>query len=133
MNILDFLTPKYETHFYLSTITLRQAFEKFTIHKYSVMPLIDSEGKYVTTISASDLLEASRVPRMTLKASEKIKVGDIIVSRPYQSLTIDSTIEQVYDLLLDQSFIPMVDSNGIYMGIIKRKTFLRAFKNKILS
>ena len=131
MNILEFLTPKYETHFYQSSITLRQAIEKFTIHKYSVMPLINEEGKYITTISASDLLDAFKEKKLSLKTAEKINVSEIDISRPYKSLTIDSNLNDVYDLLLEQNFVPMVDSEGIYMGIIKRKTFLIAFKSKL--
>lgn len=56
MNIFNFLTPKSETFYLSDQSTIRQALEKFDYHKFSIVPLLDEEGHYVTTLSEGDLL-----------------------------------------------------------------------------
>ena len=47
MNILFFLKPKAEVAFVYDYHTLRQAMEIMEYHKYSSIPMINREGKYV--------------------------------------------------------------------------------------
>ena len=56
MNIFTILTPKSQTEFIEYDSTIRQALETFDFHKFSVVPLIDDEGKYVCTLSEGDIL-----------------------------------------------------------------------------
>ena len=46
VNIMSFLTPKDETYYIDADSTIRQALEKCDYHKFSVVPLVDAEGKY---------------------------------------------------------------------------------------
>ena len=50
MNIFNFLTPKSETFYLSDQSTIRQALEKFDYHKFSIVPLLDEEGHYMTTL-----------------------------------------------------------------------------------
>ena len=56
MNILRFITLKQDVACLYSDYTLRQALEKMEYHKYSAIPIIDREGRYVGTITEGDLL-----------------------------------------------------------------------------
>ena len=56
MNILFFLKPKSEIAFIHKEDTLRQAIEKMEYHKYSSIPMINIDGKYVGSITEGDLL-----------------------------------------------------------------------------
>lgn len=56
MNILFFLTPKSEVEFVYEDYSLRQTLEKMEAHRYSEVPVINREGKYVGTITEGDLL-----------------------------------------------------------------------------
>ena len=56
MNVFEIITPK-ELTFYLYVDTnIKEALDIFEVHKYSVLPIIDSEGSYITTISEGDIL-----------------------------------------------------------------------------
>ena len=55
-NIFSFLTPKASTQYLLDTFTIRQALEKFDQYKFAVVPVLDKEGNYLTTISEGDIL-----------------------------------------------------------------------------
>ena len=50
-SIFTFITLKKDTHYLESDSTIRQVLEKFDFHKFSVVPLLDATGKYVTSIS----------------------------------------------------------------------------------
>ena len=56
---------------------------------------------------------------------------DIEKYRPYKSLDITCTLEEVVKLSLEQNFIPMVDGRGMYIGIIKRKEILLFLMKKV--
>ena len=51
MNIAFLLQPKSDTAFLYDDFTLRQGLEKMRHHGYTAIPVIDREGKYITTIS----------------------------------------------------------------------------------
>ena len=56
MNILFFLTPKSDVAYIYDNYSLRQVLEKMEYHKYSCIPVIGVDGKYVGTITEGDLL-----------------------------------------------------------------------------
>ena len=56
MNILFFLTPKSEVAYIYAEESLRQALEKMEFHKYSAVPILTRQGRYVGTLTEGDLL-----------------------------------------------------------------------------
>ena len=124
-NILAFLTPKSETLYLDSDSTIRQTLESFDYYKYSVVPLLDEEGKYITTISEGDILRYIKNDAyFDIRIAESVKVEQIEKYRPYKALTIFSIAEEVIKLSLEQNFIPIIDGRGVYIGIIKRKSII---------
>ena len=51
MNILFFLTPKSDVAYIYDNYSLRQVLEKMEYHKYSCVPILNKEGKYVGSIT----------------------------------------------------------------------------------
>lgn len=124
-NILAFLTPKSETLYLDSDSTIRQTLESFDYYKYSVVPLLDKEGKYITTISEGDILRYIKNDAyFDIRIAESVKVEQIEKYRPYKALTIFSSAEEVIKLSLEQNFIPIIDGRRAYIGIIKRKSII---------
>ena len=125
-SIVSLLTPKKLTFYLLETSTIRQALEKFDAHKFSVVPLINEKGEYVGTLSEGDVLRyIKNNANFNLAEAENIKVNQIEHYRPYQSLKIDALMLEVFSLSMEQNFVPIVDDNNIYIGIIKRKEIIR--------
>lgn len=124
-NILAFLTPKSETLYLSNVSTIRQILESFDYYKYSVVPLLDEEGRYITTISEGDILRYIKNDAyFDIRIAESVKVEKIEKYRPYKALTIFSTLEEVIKLSLEQNFIPIIDGRGAYIGIIKRRSII---------
>lgn len=125
MNIFKFLTPKNQTQYLLYNCTIRQALEKFDYYKFTTVPLIDEEGKFVTTLSEGDILRYIKNDSdFNIIEAESQTIDKIEKYRSYQALKVDTPISVIIKLSLQQNFIPIVDDRGIFIGIIKRKAII---------
>ena len=125
MNLFNFFTPKNETFYLQANSTVRQALEKFDAHKFSVVSLVDEDGKFVGTISQGDILRfIKNVYNFDIGKAESIKISEVEKYRPYKPINVESSIDEAIVLALDQNFVPIIDDRGIYIGILKRKTIL---------
>lgn len=132
MNLFDYFTPKSETFYLDSDATIRQALEKFDYHKFSVVPLVAQDGKFVSTVSDGDVL---RYIKNHAGFDQEIAETELVINieryRPYSPCTTNVPLDEVMRLALDQNFVPVIDDRGAYIGIIKRKTILNyLYKNQ---
>ncbi|MGN1262117.1 MAG: CBS domain-containing protein [Candidatus Enteromonas sp.] len=132
MNIFPFLTLKSDTKFLIDTCTLRQALEKMEFYRYSVIPLLDENGRYIGTLSEGDLLRyVKKDLDFDSTKGEDVPISDIPRYRSYKPLSMESTLEELIELAMEQNFIPMVDDRGVFMGIIRRRTLLEYCKKEL--
>ena len=122
MNILFFLKPKSELAYIYDYHTVRQAMEVMEHYKYSCVPILDKDGKYKGTITEGDLLWGlKKENKMNMKAAEDISVMKIGRRNDYQCVMGTSKMEDLIDRAMEQNFVPVVDDNEIFIGIVKRK------------
>lgn len=132
MNIAFFLTPKNEVIYEYLDATMRQVIERMEHHGYTSIPLIDRDGKYVGTLTEGDLLwKLKNTPELNFKNSVNIKVTDIPKRRKHKSVSINSDVESLISLATTQNFVPVVDDEGICIGIIKRSDIINYCYNEI--
>jgi CBS-domain-containing membrane protein len=132
MNIAFFLTPKNEVVCESCEATMRQVMEKMEHHGYTAIPLIDKSGKYVGTLTEGDLLwKLKNTPDLNFKNTECVKVKEIDRRVSHKSVSINSDIENLINLAINQNFVPVVDDNGIFIGIIKRSDIINYCYNEI--
>ena len=123
MNILFFLKPKSETEYIYTDDSLRQVLEKMEYHRFSAVPMIDREtGEYVGTITEGDLLiEIKNRFDLSLKDAEDIKITDIPRRRDNKPVDADANMEDLFQTVMNQNFVPVIDDKRHYIGIITRK------------
>ena len=125
MNIAFFLTPKNEVVCDSVESTMRQVIEKMEHHGYTAIPLIDKYGKYVGTLTEGDLLwKLKNTMNLNFRNTETVKVKDIPRRVKHKSVTISEDIESLINLAVNQNFVPVVDDEGIFIGIIKRSDII---------
>ena len=125
MNIAFFLTPKNEVVCESVESTMRQVIEKMEHHGYTAIPLIDKYGKYVGTLTEGDLLwKLKNTMNLNFRNTETVKVKDIHRRVKHKSVTISEDIESLINLAVNQNFVPVVDDEGIFIGIIKRSDII---------
>ena len=122
MNILFFLTPKSDVE---ETDTMRQVLEKMEHHGYTAIPLLSVEGKYIGTITEGDLLWFLKDRNFPdLKLLEDMPITSIERRRDNQAVKIDESMENLFDKVMNQNFVPVVDDKRVFIGIVTRKDVL---------
>ena len=126
MNILFFLTPKSEVAYIFENETLRQTLEKMEHRKFSCIPLLSPDGKYTGTISEGDLLWGmQRLEISDLKEAESVPIMAIPRRANYKPVHINSDMEDLVDRAINQNYVPVVDDQGFFIGIITRKAIIK--------
>ena len=132
MNILFFLTPKSEVAYIYEDYTIRQALEKMEYHRYSSIPIINKEGKYVGTITEGDLLWTLKNDFfLDLRAVEDISITHVKRRKDNRPVFIDANIEDLISTAMNQNFVPVVDDKDTFIGIIKRRDIIEYCYDKI--
>ena len=125
MNILFFIKPKSELAYIYDYHTLRQALEIMEYHKYSSVPILNKEGKYVGSITEGDLLwSLKKWNILNLKDAEDISIMKVERRLDYQCVTAKSNMEDLIGKAMEQNFVPVVDDQKKFIGIITRKTII---------
>ncbi|SDF52492.1 CBS domain-containing protein [Sporomusa acidovorans] len=131
MNIAFFLIAKKETVYLPFESTMRQALEKMEYHHYTAVPLVDSEGKYAGTLTEGDLLwKLKNTPELTFSDTERILIKNIPRRMVNTPVHISEEIENLLSLAVIQNFVPVVDDNEIFIGIIRRREIIEYFVRK---
>ena len=126
MNILFFLTPKSKVAYIFENETLRQTLEKMEHRKFSCIPLLSPDGKYTGTISEGDLLWGmQRLEISDLKDAESVPIMAIPRRANYKPVHINSDMEDLVDRAINQNYVPVVDDQGFFIGIITRKAIIK--------
>lgn len=125
MNIAFFITPKADVIYENSTNTMRQALERMEYHTYTAIPILDDKGRYVGTLTEGDLLwKLKNTPDLDFKNTSKIKISDIALHTKVNSVHINSNIEDILTTAMNQNFVPVVDDNNVFIGIVKRSDII---------
>ena len=125
MNILFFITPKSEVAYIYDDYTMRQALEKMEYHRYSAIPIINKDGEYVGTITEGDLLwTLKNNMNLNLRLIEDISISDIKRRMDNKPVSINADIEDLISKSMNQNFVPVIDDQNIFIGIIKRRDII---------
>lgn len=126
MNILFFLTPKSEVAYLYDTDSFEQALKKMKSHRYSAIPIIAKKnGRYVGTLTEGDLLWSIREnENLIRKGMEKLSVMEIERHRDNEPVEADADMEDLINKAVNQNFVPVVDGDQCFIGIIKRKDII---------
>ena len=120
-----FLKPKVEIAYIYDYHTVRQALEIMEYHKYSSVPILNREVKYVGSITEGDLLWGiKKLGIMNIKGAESISVMKIERRLDYQCVNAESKMVDLIDRAMEQNFVPVTDDQQNFIGIITRKDII---------
>ena len=125
MNVPFLLSPKINTAYLESNMTVRQGLEKFKVHGYSAVPVLDSDGHYFGTVSEGDFLRfILQDGAVDLRVMENVKICDIIRRDFNPPISIDASLDDSLAHLMDTNFAPVVDGRDCFVGIVTRKSVI---------
>lgn len=132
MNISFFLTPKNEVIYEKLSSTMRQAIERMEFHTYTAIPILDNKGRYAGTLTEGDLLwKLKNTPNLNFENTSKVKISDIHMHVVNNPVHIDADIEDLISTSIRQNFVPVIDDNNTFIGIIKRSDIIYYFYNNM--
>lgn len=105
---------------------MRQAMERMEYHRSTSVPLIDDNGKYVGVLTEGDLLwKMKNTPSLTFMNTDKIHLDEIERHTQNNPVSINAQMENLIIRASEQNFIPVVDDNEIFIGIVRRSELIR--------
>ncbi len=132
MQISDFMYPKHKVAYIVSSATMREAVEMLEHHHYTAIPVVDGEGKYAGTLSEGDLFwKMKYTPGLCFDNLDIVKVNEIKRRIHNESVAVNAHLEDMLHLAADQNFVPVVDDNQIFIGIIRRKDIIEYYTSNI--
>ena len=128
MDISAFLKPKNEVILTYDDQSIHDALETMEKSRYTSIPIISRDGRYVGTLTEGDLLwEIKNTAQFNIKKAEKILVGQMHRLRDYESIHISENIDQLIIKASNENFVPVINDSGLFVGIVTRKTLLDYF------
>ena len=123
MNLAFFLTPVAEVAWLPVDTTVGEAIEAMRAHRYTAVPLLDPDRRYVGTLTSSDLLhwvaQAGALDR---------RLSEVPRALENRAVGIDTDVRAMFAVAEDQNFVPVIDSRGVMMGIVTRKAIITFFE-----
>lgn len=108
------------------TNSLEHAFLVLTNIGYSRIPVVDRKEKLVGSVSLSMVVEVM----IDTESINPDKLSEVLVSdvmdKEVKSLKQPFEIEKILNLLVDANFVPVVDDDGVFKGIVTRKEILKS-------
>ena len=120
-----FLTPAENLAVLIDSHNADHAILLLSQMTYTRVPVVTDEKEFVGTIGLRDILAYQMEQGLSQESMADTDIvhmtkKDVAVVEPDYSLT------DVLHKLVDESFLPVVDEEGIFQGIITRKSILKA-------
>ena len=126
MNVISLLTPKAQVAYLYEDFTIRQGLEKLRARGYTAIPVLDRSGYYVGTVSEGDFLwHILDWKDNSLRAKEKLPLSRVLRPGFNPAVRVDVTMDELLERCMRQSFIPVVDDRGAFVGIVTRQNIIR--------
>ena len=120
-----FLTPAENLAVLIDSHNADHAILLLSQMTYTRVPVVTDEKEFVGTIGLRDILAY----QMEQGLSQEVMADTDIVHMTKKDVAVvapDYTLTDVLHKLVDESFLPVVDEDGIFQGIITRKSILKA-------
>lgn len=132
MDIKSFLYPKNEVSYITTSSNMKEALDKLEACHYTAIPILDDNGVYFGTLSEGDLLwEMKATPGLDFDTMHKIPVVSIKKRMKIECVTIGADLDDMLALAADQNFVPVVDDDRVFLGIIRRKDIIEYYTRNI--
>ena len=128
MNVLFLLTPKENVSYVSESDTMLQVLDAMEEHGYTAVPLLSRDGKYIGTLTEGDLLWTLKDKEISSrKQLAEMAAIQIRRRRDNQAVNVQAKMDDLFQMIVNQNFVPVVDDNKVFIGIVTRKDLLLYF------
>ncbi|MDO4475814.1 MAG: CBS domain-containing protein [Lachnospiraceae bacterium] len=131
MNILFYLVPKSDVVYVYEDNTLQEAMQIMKKERFSTVPVLARDGRYIGSLSEGDILwQLEERLGKAREVSEQMRIKQLHRHRENQPVNIDCRMDQLLNASVSQNFIPVIDDNRTFIGIITRRSILKYFMER---
>ena len=123
-----FLTPARNLAVLIDTHNVDHAILVLSQISYTRVPVVTDQMKYVGTISLTDILSYQMKHDYSDEAFSSMDIVHM-TKMDGERLGKDYTVTEVLHKLVEESFLPVVSEDGVFEGIITRKSILKAINS----
>lgn len=133
MNIAFFLFPKHDVVYLTMQATLRQTLEKMEYHRYTAVPILTEDGKYVATVTEGDLLWFLKGRNgISFENAHRYSLSEVPLRITNKPVSIDAHMKDLIGLIKHQNFVPVIDDMEKFIGIVRRSDVIEYCANEVL-
>lgn len=126
VNVLFFLTPKSEVIYVIEDYKLSKVMDIMEETGYTALPMIDRQGRYVGSVTEGDILRVIR-EKKELSLDQVGEITVVNIPRKTDIKPVSGTADMI-DMIrraLEQNYVPVVDDDNIFSGIITRRDIIQ--------
>lgn len=124
-NVFFFLKNKNNTRYLYDTLSIAEGLEQMRKHGFTATPVINSEGIYIGTIKEGDFLYyLLDHPSLSKEDFKSIELSQLIHKEYNPAVSMDVTMDALFEQSLKQNFVPVVDDRHVFIGIVTRQSIL---------
>ena len=124
MKAKDIMTAAKKVEFVYHDITIGEAIDKMSRKRYTMIPVLERPSmRYLYSLSTGDILRKVMAQNNPAATREEL-LSTISVQRLIVPCGQSTEISDLTDLVINQNYVPLVDENGIFQGIVTRRAVL---------
>ncbi|HEL0757543.1 cyclic-di-AMP-binding protein CbpB [Streptococcus equi] len=121
----SYLIPAEELAIFINTHNADHVMLLLVSNGFSRVPVITKEKQYVGTISISDIMTYQAKRQLTDWEMTQTNIGDMVNTK-IETINVTSSLTEIMHKLVDFPFLPVVNDDNRFIGIITRKSILKA-------
>lgn len=94
-------------------------------YKYTRVPVIDVDRHFIGVLGLNEIVEFEMSSDFYYEKSQRTKISEI-VNNSVETVRMDFNLEEILHLLVKEPFLPVLDDDGVFVGIIVRQEVLKA-------
>lgn len=132
MNIAKIMTPKVFTVLLHENNTVKQGYKIMREKGYTAIPVLDSDERYAGAVTEGDFLRfLMDNEQESCEVRDNTKIGEIIRRNFCRPIHIDADEDAVINAIIQQNFVPVVDSQEALCGIVTRRKLIEYLAGRL--
>ena len=124
-NLDDFMIPADNVANVIDRHSLSNALLILSQVSYNLIPVLNSKSQFVGLLSIPMMIKAvMTIERIEIERLDSLVVEDVM-QREVVSISLNASLSEVLQHLIDHSFVCVVDERGTFLGMITRKKVLQ--------
>lgn len=127
-HLVNYLIPADDLAIFIDTHNSDHVMLLLVNNGFSRVPVLTKDRQYRGTISISDILNYQVKNQLTDWELNQTDIGEMVNTK-IEAIPMTSSLTHIMHKLVDFPFLPVVNDKNLFVGIITRKSILKALNS----